>query len=447
MPEDDQQKPKHYHPETRLIHGLFLSPHWDYSDHIVPPICSSVAYRLESGRAGRRGIPEVRQSRVVARRQPDLHLRPARRADPRPCSRRTLAPAEGGARAVAFATGMAAICGGARRPAPRRRHAGLPPHHLRLHLLAARRTGCRASRHQGRFVDLRDAAALRAALTDDVMAVYFETPCNPTLDILDCAPSSDLGRRVNARRRTAAADLHRGRQHLRHPVLPAAARARYRPGRRTRSPRTSAASAPTWAAWWWGRSCSSPTCCSTARTSARRSRPRSPGPRWSTVCRPCRLRMRRQRRRRWRWRASSSRTPAVARVVLPRPRELPAARSRPEADARLRRPVRAGHPDLLRLRRTGAEAHERGRRFMDHLAQKALTITLAVCLGQVRTLIEHPASMTHAADPARGAGGGRHRSGRRADVPRAGAARGPDPGPDGRARLPEIVSRPHIRTA
>ena len=36
---------------------------------------------------------------------------------------------------------------------------------------------------------------------------------------------------------------------------------------------------------------------------------------------------------------------------------------------------------------------------MDLLAERALTVTLAVSLGQIRTLIEHPASMTHATVP------------------------------------------------
>ena len=44
-------------------------------------------------------------------------------------------------------------------------------------------------------------------------------------------------------------------------------------------------------------------------------------------------------------------------------------------------------------------ALESGRRMMDHLADKSLAVTLAVSLGQIRTLIEHPASMTHAAIP------------------------------------------------
>jgi cystathionine beta-lyase/cystathionine gamma-synthase len=46
------------------------------------------------------------------------------------------------------------------------------------------------------------------------------------------------------------------------------------------------------------------------------------------------------------------------------------------------------------------DALESGRRMMDHLANKSLAVTLAVSLGQIRTLIEHPASMTHAAIPA-----------------------------------------------
>ena len=43
---------------------------------------------------------------------------------------------------------------------------------------------------------------------------------------------------------------------------------------------------------------------------------------------------------------------------------------------------------------------KRGAQLMDILAEKALSITLAVSLGQIRTLIEHPASMTHAVLPA-----------------------------------------------
>jgi cystathionine beta-lyase/cystathionine gamma-synthase len=52
------------------------------------------------------------------------------------------------------------------------------------------------------------------------------------------------------------------------------------------------------------------------------------------------------------------------------------------------------------LRGEPAEVKARGARFMDLLANNALAVTLAVSLGQIRTLIEHPASMSHAPMPA-----------------------------------------------
>jgi cystathionine beta-lyase/cystathionine gamma-synthase len=41
-----------------------------------------------------------------------------------------------------------------------------------------------------------------------------------------------------------------------------------------------------------------------------------------------------------------------------------------------------------------------GERFINYAADKAYTITLAVSLGHLRSLIEHPGSMTHSAIPA-----------------------------------------------
>ena len=48
---------------------------------------------------------------------------------------------------------------------------------------------------------------------------------------------------------------------------------------------------------------------------------------------------------------------------------------------------------------TPAESKEKGRKFMDYAADHAYTMTLAVSLGHTRTLLEHPASMTHSVVP------------------------------------------------
>ena len=48
----------------------------------------------------------------------------------------------------------------------------------------------------------------------------------------------------------------------------------------------------------------------------------------------------------------------------------------------------------------GAESkHTRAEKMVDYLAKKAYCVTLAVSLGQIKTLIEHPWSMTHSALP------------------------------------------------
>ena len=45
------------------------------------------------------------------------------------------------------------------------------------------------------------------------------------------------------------------------------------------------------------------------------------------------------------------------------------------------------------------EQHAIGIKIINHLAQSAYTVSLAVSLGNVRTLVEHPSSMTHAGVP------------------------------------------------
>jgi methionine-gamma-lyase len=49
---------------------------------------------------------------------------------------------------------------------------------------------------------------------------------------------------------------------------------------------------------------------------------------------------------------------------------------------------------------TVAEGLAKAERFINHVARNAYCITLAVSLGNIRTLIEHPGSMTHSAIPA-----------------------------------------------
>jgi cystathionine beta-lyase/cystathionine gamma-synthase len=91
--------------------------------------------------------------------------------------------------------------------------------------------------------------------------------------------------------------------------------------------------------------------------------------------------------------------PAVERVVYP---GLP---SHPQYELARRQMVDVdgnfapGTLIYFLLKGTPDQARDAGRKVMNHLAENALSVTLAVSLGQIRTLIEHPASMTHAPLP------------------------------------------------
>ena len=51
------------------------------------------------------------------------------------------------------------------------------------------------------------------------------------------------------------------------------------------------------------------------------------------------------------------------------------------------------------LKGGAAQARKACERLIDYMASKSYSVTLAVSLGQIRSLIEHPASMTHATIP------------------------------------------------
>jgi cystathionine gamma-synthase len=107
-----------------------------------------------------------------------------------------LAQLEGGGAALAFASGMAAITGllmaldtGAHVVMPDDLYTGT--RHVLGEVMA--RWGLTAS-----FVDQRDPAAVRAALTPATRLVYLETPSNPRLMISDIAALADIAHAAGA---------------------------------------------------------------------------------------------------------------------------------------------------------------------------------------------------------------------------------------------------------
>ncbi|HKQ47951.1 MAG TPA: PLP-dependent aspartate aminotransferase family protein [Phycisphaerae bacterium] len=178
----DRESERQAHNRTRMIHGASRSRRWDYSHHVVPPISSSATFRLDSAERGTQGFEDF------AHDSADLHdpIYIYDRLDEptRGMLEDNLAVAEGGETALCFASGMAAIS--AAVGCLLRSGEDLVAHHVVY--------GCTYSLFTRwlprfgitvRFVDFTDAGALRAAILKNTRVVYFETPVNPDMSLID----------------------------------------------------------------------------------------------------------------------------------------------------------------------------------------------------------------------------------------------------------------------
>lgn len=187
--DDPREKDVLYSEKTHLIHGRFMSERWDYKHHLVPPLSSSVTYRLDSTDRGAQGFREFSEGHE-GHHEP-IYIYDRLDEPTRGMLEENLAYAEGGDVCVAFATGMAAIS--AVLGVLTRTGTAVVAHHTLY--------GCTYSLlhnwmpRQGvrvHFVDCNDRQALRAVLTEDVRVLYFETPTNPDLELIDLAAVRDV---------------------------------------------------------------------------------------------------------------------------------------------------------------------------------------------------------------------------------------------------------------
>ena len=216
-----------YKVTTRLVHGPEHSAKWDFEHHVTPPLSSSTTYRLDSAERGSRGFAEFGRLVRDSGDAPGLHLRPPGRADaldPRGRAGRR----RGRRRLPDLRLGHGRDLGHAADPDEGRRRGRRAPDPVRLHALAAGqlasalRPGGEARRRSA------TSTALREAISERTRVIYFESPVNPTLELIDIAAGARAGRRAQPRPAAGAAHPDRDRQHLRHALLPAPAGARRR---------------------------------------------------------------------------------------------------------------------------------------------------------------------------------------------------------------------------
>jgi len=187
-----------YGVTTRLVHGPVHSAKWDFSHHVTPPLSSSTTYRLDSARRGARGFQEF------GRHVTDLGEAPVyiydRLDEPtRSILEGELADVEGGDCCVTFASGMAAISAafGSVLVAGDELIAH-PTLYGCTHSLLTNwypRLGIEVTR-----LDMNDLEALRERISQRTRVLYFESPANPTLELIDIPALRELVDSLNAAR-------------------------------------------------------------------------------------------------------------------------------------------------------------------------------------------------------------------------------------------------------
>jgi len=380
-----------------MIHGDFHSVHWDYKDHIIPPITSSAAYRLESAERGAEGFQEFANPEFNRHTQTPIYIYDRLDEPSRSMLEDNLAAAEEGESAVCFATGMSAIS--AALCVLAKSGDTILTHHTVY--------GCTYSLLTNwlprfgitpRFIDLHDLGSLEAKLTDDVMVIYFETPTNPTLELLDIAGIREVVDRINRtrgkrRKIFIVVDNTFATPFCQRPLTVGADVVCHSLTKNIGGFGTDMGGV------WIGPRLLEPDVLLFRKDFGGSLGPQSAWRNLVYGLPTLSLRTRHQMETALKVARFLEDHRSVAKVHYPgllnHPQRALAHKQMIDVDGNFAPGtilyfVLKGDPD---------QARESGRKMMDHLADSSLAVTLAVSLGQIRTLIEHPASMTHAAIP------------------------------------------------
>jgi cystathionine beta-lyase/cystathionine gamma-synthase len=192
---------KSYSIETHLIYGQSQDPRWDYSHHLLPPISASATFRLDTAQRGAQGFTEFAHSseEVNVTSKAPIYIYDRLGEPNKDMLEENLAYAEGGDIAVTFASGMGAIS------------AVLGILTGTGSEILAHKTlyGCTYSlltnwyprfKIQAKFVDFTNPEEVKRNITRQTRVLYMESPVNPTLWLVDLAAIARVAKEANAGR-------------------------------------------------------------------------------------------------------------------------------------------------------------------------------------------------------------------------------------------------------
>jgi cystathionine beta-lyase/cystathionine gamma-synthase len=387
--------PPEYRDRSVLIHGKFKSEKWDFQDHITPPITTSVTFALRSAERGAEAFKQFANPELDRNTLHPIYI--YERLDD-PCQgllEETLAFAEKGETAVTFATGMAAIA------------AGIGIHLSAGDHLVAHNTiyGCTYNQisHwlerfgvEHTFADLTCPGALAESIRRSTRVVYFETPCNPTMELIDIEALVDVVAKENESRDESTRivtvldntfatpfcqrPLKMGIDYVVHSLTKNLGGFGATMGGAVIGPRATETELLLYRKDFGGSI--------------------NPKAAWEVLTYgipTLPLRMERQQQSAQRIAEYLSLRSDVALVRYPGLQNFPQSALAQKQMRDFDGNFAPGSVIYFEIAGDADSSYERAKNVINHLADNALCVTLAVSLGNIRTLVEHPASMTHSA--------------------------------------------------
>jgi len=385
-----------YRMRTHLIHGNFESKKWDYNHHVIPPVSHSTAFRLSSLHRGAQGFVQFASADEALSGHIPIYIYDRLDEPTRGMLEENLAYAEGGEICVTFASGMAAIS--AALGVALRQGQEVLAHQILY--------GCTYSLMtnwlprfgmQARFGDFTKPEALLAQVTPATRVLYFETPLNPTMELIDIAAIRQLTDKINVNRDErervlVVVDNTFATPYCQRPLKLGADIVVESLTKDIGGFGTDGGGAVIAAADWYNR------LMLFRKDFGGVLAPRSA---WAFLVYglpTLPARMVNQQKTALRVAKFLGEHPKVAGVNYPGTESFPqkalAHRQMVDLDGKF------APGSMLYFVLKGANGKQtRAEKLVDYIAEHAYTITLAVSLGQIKTLIEHPFSMTHSALP------------------------------------------------
>jgi cystathionine beta-lyase/cystathionine gamma-synthase len=390
------RKKEDYRLRTHMIHGAFDSKKWDFDHHVVPPVSHSTAFRLTSLERGAKGFVQFASADEALSGHIPIYIYDRLDEPTRAMLEENLAYAEGGDICVTFATGMAAISGAL--GSVLRQGQEVLAHQVLY--------GCTYSLltnwlprfgMQVRFTDFLKIEPLRELITPATRVLYFETPTNPTMELIDIAALRRLADQVNASREErervlVIVDNTFATPHCQRPLKLGADIVVESLTKGIGGFGTDMGGAVIAPAEWYNH---------LMLFRKDFGGVLSPSSAWGILVYglpTLATRMTNMQKTAQRVAEFLSKHPKVASVLYPGaecfPQKALAHRQMLSPDGKF------APGSMLYFVLKGSDSKQsHAEKLVDYLAEHAYSITLAVSLGQIKTLIEHPFSMTHSALP------------------------------------------------